>query len=82
VDITTLKNLLTPDVYARFQLAVELGKWPDGTPLTPAQRESCLQGMILFEAEHVPETERTAYIPPKPADACATDHHEQPIILR
>lgn len=91
VDINTVKNLLTADVYERFKSAVELGKWADGTPLTPAQLESCLQGIILYEAQHVPEVERTAYIPPKPANACETHApgsnlgavvEEQPVILR
>lgn len=82
MDIKQIKNLLTPEVYVQFQLAVELGKWPDGSVLTAAQRESCLQGIILYEAQHVPETERTGYIPPKPADACLAHPHEQPIILR
>jgi hypothetical protein len=87
VDIVSLKNLLTASVYERFKSAVELGKWPDGTPLRTAQLESCLQGIILYEAEHLPEIERTAYIPPKPADACEVNTagsplEEQLVILR
>ncbi len=82
VDIATLKNLLTTDVYARFKLAVELGKWSDGTLLTAAQRESCLQGIILYESQHVAEMDRTAYIPPKPAEACVAHTDHQPIVLR
>lgn len=34
---------LTPDIYQRLATAVELGKWPDGVPLTPEQKENCLQ---------------------------------------
>ncbi len=82
MDIASLKNLLNADVYERFKIAVELGKWSDGTPLTVVQRESCLQGIILYESQHVAEVERTAYIPPKPADACVSHTDEQPIIIR
>lgn len=83
MDITTVKKLLTADVYERFKSAVELGKWADGTPLTRAQRDTCLQGIILYEAEHVPEVERTAYIPPKPADACdrPVDQQEAQLLI-
>ena len=54
---------LDPEIYERFKRALELGKWPDGRPLTHEQKELCLQTIIVYEDEHnVPEHERTGYI--------------------
>lgn len=43
---------LTPDIYQRLATAVELGKWPDGVPLTPEQKENCLQMVMLWQSRH------------------------------
>lgn len=51
----TLDNLLTgmtPALYQRLQSASETGKWPDGTPLTPQQREHSLQLVMLWQAKY------------------------------
>lgn len=39
---------LTPEVYAALKEAVEIGKWPDGTPLNETQREIAMQAVILY----------------------------------
>ena len=54
---------LNPEIYRRFKLALEIGKWPDGRTLTKAQKELCLQSVMVYEAEHnIPEAERVGYI--------------------
>ena len=53
---------MTPDVYQRLKTAVELGKWPDGRPLTPAQRQETLQAVIAWGERHLPPEDRVGYI--------------------
>lgn len=45
-------TVLTPDIYQRLATAVELGKWPDGVPLTAEQKEHCLQMVMLWQSRH------------------------------
>jgi len=37
---------LSPELYRRFVTALEVGKWPDGSPLEPHQREHVMQAVI------------------------------------
>lgn len=68
---------LTPEVVASFRTAIELGKWADGKRLTQEQRETCMQAVMVWEHEHLPESERTGYIhKPKKTD-CESDHTQQ-----
>ena len=54
---------LDPEIYQRFKVAIELGKWPDGRTLTSEQKELCLQAVMLYESERqVPEEERVGYV--------------------
>ncbi|RMH38641.1 MAG: DUF1315 family protein [Gammaproteobacteria bacterium] len=41
-------DALTPEIYEALKEAVEIGKWPDGTVLTEAQREIAMQAVILY----------------------------------
>lgn len=66
--MTTFLDMLrsiTPETYSTFKTAVELGKWPDGRKLTQEQKEMCLQAMIAWEQQNLPEEERTGYMPPQ-----------------
>ncbi|MFK7864123.1 MAG: YeaC family protein [Pseudohongiellaceae bacterium] len=58
-SVEKLVREITPSVYETLKTAVELGKWEDGNKLSPEQLENCLQVIILYEAEHVAESERT-----------------------
>ncbi|MCV6604844.1 MAG: YeaC family protein, partial [Porticoccaceae bacterium] len=71
-DFQQLLNNITPDIYQNLKRAVELGKWPDGNPLTAEQKELCMQAVIAYECKHLPPQERSGYVPPKPTD-CDTD---------
>ena len=54
---------LDPEIYKRFKLALELGKWPDGRVLSKEQKEICLQAVILFEASQGKnEADRVGFI--------------------
>ena len=54
---------LDPELYQRFKTALELGKWPDGRFLTKAQKEVCLQAIMMYEAQQdIPEKERVGYV--------------------
>lgn len=56
---------ITPEVYANLKTAVEIGKWADGRRLTQEQKELCLQAMIAWEQDNLPEEERTGYMGPQ-----------------
>lgn len=62
MDYQSLIQSLTPDVVARLRSALELGRWPDGRPLSEAQKADCLDAIIQWEARHLPPEERTGYI--------------------
>jgi uncharacterized protein YeaC (DUF1315 family) len=47
-----LVDSITPEAYQRLVYAVETGKWPEGTTLSPQQRESCIQAMMLYQSKH------------------------------
>ncbi|NDL62463.1 YeaC family protein [Acerihabitans arboris] len=52
MDVDALMANLTPEIYQRLKTAVELGKWPDGVPLTGEQKDNCLQMVMLWQARH------------------------------
>ncbi|TNE81557.1 MAG: DUF1315 family protein [Gammaproteobacteria bacterium] len=73
MDFQQLIDSITPDIYENLKLAVETGKWPDGTRLTPEQRENSLQAIIAYDARHKSTEERVGYVPPKKkAEPCAS----------
>lgn len=77
MDLQNIASQLQPDIIEKFKTAIEIGKWPDGRPLTPEQKETCMQAVIAYEHANVKEEERTGYVPPK-ATPCKTDD-ESPI---
>lgn len=61
-SFTDLIQRITPETYQTLKLAMELGKWGDGTKLTQEQKELTMQAMILWEQANLPEEERTGYL--------------------
>ncbi len=57
MNIDEMISGMTEDVYQRLVTAVELGKWPDGVALTPAQKENSLQLVMLWQARHNTEAQ-------------------------
>lgn len=58
-SVEELIGAMTPEIYEKLRTAIELGKWQDGARLTPEQLEHCMEVMILYEARHLPEDQRT-----------------------
>ncbi|MDD1781330.1 DUF1315 family protein [Enterovibrio sp. ZSDZ35] len=52
MDIEQLLSSVTPDVFERLNYAVETGKWPEGTPLTPEQRDNAMQLVMLYQSRN------------------------------
>ncbi|CBJ81574.1 conserved hypothetical protein [Xenorhabdus bovienii str. Jollieti] len=52
MKLDDLLSAMTPEIYQRLVQAVELGKWQDGVPLTPEQKEHSLQMVMLWQAKH------------------------------
>lgn len=84
-NVEELLNSITPDIYQQLKLAVEIGKWGNGTPISKEQRALCMQAMIAYEEKHVSPEARTAYIPPREHTHCGStqgsvaDDSEQPL---
>lgn len=79
-SIENLVSQLNTDVYERIKLAIELGKWADGSRLTSEQLENCMQLLILYEAHNLGESERTG----QKLGACKTEASQidQPITVK
>ncbi|MBL0673418.1 DUF1315 family protein [Aeromonas dhakensis] len=45
------------EVYERLKTAVELGKWPDGKPLSDEQKATSLQAVMAWQAMHLENPE-------------------------
>jgi len=65
MNLQTLLDNITPDIYENLRRAIELDKWADGTRLTQEQRQLCMQAVIAYDLKFKDETERTGYVPPK-----------------
>ncbi len=72
MDYLQLIDTMTPVIYQSLKRSVEIGKWPDGKPLTPEQRQEALQAVIAWGKLHLPESERAGFIDKghKAGDTC------------
>lgn len=61
-DFRTAVGGLDRATYENLRRALALGRWPDGRPLEPRQREICLEAVLTWEAAHLPPEARTGYI--------------------
>ena len=77
--LNTVKSM-TPQIYQNLRRAVELGKWPDGSPVTPEQREHAMQAIIAWGQQHLPEDQRVGFIDKghKDGESC-DDPQETPL---
>ena len=48
---------ITPETFARLVSAVEIGRWPDGVPLSERQREDTIQLVMAYQAKYCPSDE-------------------------
>lgn len=61
----SLKDVIAhmdPEIHMNMKTAIELGRWANGERLTPEQIEFCLQAIIAYEQQHLPEHERVGFI--------------------
>lgn len=73
-DFSSAVASLDRATYENLRRALELGRWPDGRPLEPRQREICMETVLNWELVHLPPEQRSGYIEPKPCkDAPAPD---------
>lgn len=62
MNLDDLIKQMTPEIYENLKLAIEIGKWADGTRLTNDQLENSLQAVIAYEQKHITEEHRVGYI--------------------
>lgn len=67
---------LNAQIVDKFRRAIEIGRWENGDKLSDAQRQTCMQAVLIWEHERLPVHERTGYIPKKDAHAHAHDAHK------
>lgn len=60
-----LLEAIDPSLYQALCRAVELRRWPDGGRLSEAQLETCMQALIYYEENRLPEDDRTRNRLPK-----------------
>jgi uncharacterized protein YeaC (DUF1315 family) len=53
MDIIQLVENLSDDIYQRLKHAAETGRWPEGTPVDQAQRDSALQIVMAYQAKRL-----------------------------
>ena len=63
MQLTDFLQEMTPDVYRVLKESIELGRWPNGQLLSDEERNASLQAMIAWEHDHLPEEQRTGYMP-------------------
>jgi uncharacterized protein YeaC (DUF1315 family) len=44
---------MSTEMYLRLKHAAETGKWPEGTPVEQAQRDSALQLSMAYQSRHL-----------------------------
>lgn len=57
MNILQVVENMSEDMYLRLKHAAETGKWPEGTPVDPAQRDSALQLSMAYQAKYLNSTE-------------------------
>lgn len=83
MDLEDILRIVTPEVHEGLRQAVEIGKWPDGTPLLREQRELCMQALIAWEARNLPAEQRIGHIDrgsKSEGERCATPSDEPEVI--
>lgn len=62
MDYQQLIENMSPEIFQSLRRSVEVGKWPDGKPLTPEQRENAMQAIIAWGEKHLPHQQRVGFI--------------------
>ncbi len=62
MDYQTLIDSMSPEIYQNLKRAMEIGKWPDGRPLSAEQRTTVMEALISWGERHLPEEQRVGFI--------------------
>ncbi len=62
MDFDKLIDNLDPAIYESLKRAIEIGKWPDGRPLTAEQRGHCMDAVIAYDHRRKPPGQRVGDI--------------------
>jgi len=74
MNIAEILNVMTPELYRKFQAAIEIGKWANGKELTVKQKEICMQAVIVYEYNILTDNERTGFVP-RIDSQCEVENH-------
>jgi uncharacterized protein YeaC (DUF1315 family) len=80
MQMKDLLEKMTPEIYQSMKQSLELSRWPNGERLTAEQRENCLQALIAWEHENLPEEERIGYMPVSCKSAPAAETSDTSIL--
>ena len=53
MDIISLVDDMSEDMYLRLKCAAETGKWPEGTLVEKQQKDSALQIIMAYQSRHL-----------------------------
>jgi len=53
MDLLQLVDNMSEEMYLRLKCAAETGKWPEGTVVDQAQKESALQITMAYQSRHL-----------------------------
>jgi uncharacterized protein YeaC (DUF1315 family) len=53
MDIISLVDDMSEEMYLRLKCAAETGKWPEGTVVDKAQKTSALQITMAYQSRHL-----------------------------
>ncbi len=62
MDYQQLISHITPEIHVSLKRAIEIGRWPDGRRISDEQRALCMEAVIAYETQHLPERERVGFI--------------------
>lgn len=51
MNVESLLQTMSAEVYEKLRNAVETGKWLDGSLLTEEQKDTCMQAVMLYQAK-------------------------------
>jgi uncharacterized protein YeaC (DUF1315 family) len=53
MDIISLVDDMSEDMYLRLKCAAETGRWPEGTLVEKQQKDSALQIIMAYQSRHL-----------------------------
>ncbi len=62
MDYQTLIDSMSSEIYQNLKRALEIGRWPDGRPLSAEQRATVMEAQISWGERHLPEEQRVGFI--------------------